>query len=156
MIVIPLLGYRILSEHPTRRAFGNPDTDRPGAGEGHHDIYDGNFYRRLRGWIGWCIDHRRRVLIVTVAVFVLSLAGLGLVPKQFFPSSDRPELLVDLRLPEGASFAATLREAQRLEGDLKGPSANRSLHRLRGLGRTALLSAARSAARRARTLRSSW
>jgi multidrug efflux pump len=120
VIVIPLLGYRILSEHPTRRAFGNPGTERPGAGEGHHDIYGGKFYRRLRGWIGWCIDHRRRVLIVTVAVFLLSLAGLGLVPKQFFPSSDRPELLVDLRLPEGASFAATLREAQRLEGDLKG------------------------------------
>jgi multidrug efflux pump len=120
VIVIPLLGFHILSEHPTRRAFGNPNATGPGGIEGHHDIYDGRFYRRLRGWIGWCIDHRRRVLIVTVIVFVVSLAGFGLVPKQFFPSSDRPELLIDLRLPEGASFAATLREARRLEADLKG------------------------------------
>ncbi|MFP3740563.1 hypothetical protein, partial [Burkholderia sp. SIMBA_019] len=43
-----------------------------------------------------------------------------LVPQQFFPSSDRPELLVDVRLPEGASFDATLREAKRLEKVLVG------------------------------------
>ena len=48
-------------------------------------------------------------------LFVLALAAFRLVPQQFFPSSDRPELLVDLRLPEGASFEATLREAQRFE-----------------------------------------
>jgi multidrug efflux pump len=119
VIVIPLLGYHILSEHPTRRAFGNPDAADPRPGEGHHDIYDGKFYRRLRSWIGWCIDHRKRVLLVTVIAFLAALAGFGLVPKQFFPSSDRPELLVDLRLPEGASFAATLRETRRLEADLR-------------------------------------
>ncbi|RAG74353.1 AcrB/AcrD/AcrF family protein, partial [Burkholderia multivorans] len=50
-----------------------------------------------------------------VALFVVSLLGFSLVPQQFFPSSDRPELLVDLRLPEGASFAATLRETERVE-----------------------------------------
>ena len=54
---------------------------------------------------------------------MLSTGGFTLVPQQFFPSSDRPELLVDLRLPEGASFAATLREAQRFEAALEGPSA---------------------------------
>ena len=42
------------------------------------------------------------------------------MPKQFFPSSDRPELLVDLRLPEGASFAATLRETKRFEAAIQG------------------------------------
>jgi multidrug efflux pump subunit AcrB len=101
VVVIPLLGYRILREQPR---------------EGHdHDVYDTKFYVRLRGWIGRCVDSRGLVLVVTVLVFVASLAAFRFVPQQFFPSSDRPELLVDLRLQEGASFAATLRETQRLE-----------------------------------------
>ena len=127
VIVIPLLGYRILSEHPTRRAFGfHKDAARssdatPSAGAGqpeHHDVYDTKFYRRLRGWIGWCVDRRGLVLAVTLILFVVGLAGFTLVPQQFFPSSDRPELLVDLRLPEGASFGATQREVQRFEATL--------------------------------------
>jgi multidrug efflux pump subunit AcrB len=109
VIVIPLLGYRILSEHPSRRAAQHAEEGT------RHDVYDTRFYRRLRGWIGWCVDHRRLVLAVTVGAFIAALAAFGLVPQQFFPSSDRPELLVDLRLPEGASFTATLRQAQRLE-----------------------------------------
>ncbi len=111
----------ILSEHPTRRAFGfhrdaGPTPDAAPAE--HHDVYDTRFYRRLRGWIAWCVDHRGSVLGVTLALFVVGLAGFRLVPQQFFPSSDRPELLVDLRLPEGSSFAATLRETQRFESVL--------------------------------------
>ena len=116
VIVIPLLGSWILSEHPTRRGFGSHQ--EPASASAHHDIYDTPFYRRLRGWIGWCVDRRRTVLTVTLVLFVAGLAGFALVPQQFFPSSDRPELLVDLRLPEGASFAATLREAQRFEAEL--------------------------------------
>jgi multidrug efflux pump subunit AcrB len=121
VIVIPLLGYHILSEHPTRRAFGfHRDAEQTSTAEPaeHHDVYDTRFYRRLRGWIAWCVDRRGRVLGMTLVLFVVGLAGFTLVPQQFFPSSDRPELLVDLRLPEGASFAATLREAQRLESVL--------------------------------------
>ena len=124
VVVIPLLGYHILSEHPTRRAFGfHRDASQTHAATAappaeHHDVYDTPFYRRLRGWIGWCVDHRKRVLGVTLALFVVGLAGFTLVPQQFFPSSDRPELLIDLRLPEGASLAATLREAQRFESTL--------------------------------------
>ena len=121
VIVIPLLGYHILSEHPTRRAFGfHRDAEQTAntASAEHHDVYDTPFYRRLRGWIGWCVDRRGRVLGVTLALFVAGLAAFTLVPQQFFPSSDRPELLIDLRLPEGTSIAATLREAQRFEAAL--------------------------------------
>ena len=118
VIVIPLLGFRILSEHPTRRAFRRHDEAGDPAHAEHHDVYDTSFYRRLRGWIGWCVDRRGLVLAVTLIVFVLGLAAFRLVPQQFFPSSDRPELMVDFRLPEGASFAATLREAQRFEAVL--------------------------------------
>jgi multidrug efflux pump subunit AcrB len=119
VIVIPLLGFRILSEHPTRRAFSRHGEDASSHDHGeHHDVYDTSFYRRLRGWIGWCVDHRGLVLAVTLIAFVVGLAGFALVPQQFFPSSDRPELMVDFRLPEGASFPATLREAQRFEAVL--------------------------------------
>ena len=121
VIVIPLLGYHMLSEHPTRRAFGfHRDAEQSAntAPVEHHDVYDTPFYRRLRGWIGWCVDRRGRVLGVTLALFAAGLAAFALVPQQFFPSSDRPELLIDLRLPEGASLAATLREAQRFEATL--------------------------------------
>ena len=123
--VIPLLGSWILSEHPTRRAFNrraSPGTDDAptAAHDEHPDLYDTPFYRRLRRWVAWCVERRRTVLAVTVALFVTALAGFALVPQQFFPSSERPELLVDLRLPEGASFAATLRETQRLERALAG------------------------------------
>ena len=111
VVVIPLIGFRILSEHPKRRA---PESSL----DAQHDVYDTRFYRRLHGWIAWCINRRVLVLGVTVGLFVLALAGFTLVPQQFFPSSDRPELLVDLRLPEGASFAATLRDAQRFESAL--------------------------------------
>jgi multidrug efflux pump len=121
VVVIPLLGYRILAEHPTRRGAGHPTAAAAGVdARQQHDVYAGAFYRRLRGWIAWCIDHRGLVLGVTGMAFLVSLAAFSLVPRQFFPSSERPELLVDLRLRDGASFAATLREAQRFEADLKG------------------------------------
>ena len=118
VIVIPLLGYRILSEHPTRRAFGHHDEATDASHADHHDVYDTKFYRRLRGWISWCVDRRVLVLVVTLISFVVGMAAFSLVPQQFFPSSDRPELMVDFRLPEGASISATLRATQRFEAVL--------------------------------------
>ncbi|MEX3612057.1 MAG: efflux RND transporter permease subunit, partial [Burkholderia sp.] len=80
-----------------------------------HDIYDTRFYTRLRGWIGWCIERRFVVLIITVALFVVALGGFSMISQQFFPSSDRPELLIDVRLPEGTSFPAILEQTKHLE-----------------------------------------
>ncbi len=120
VVVIPLLGFHILSEHPTRRSLSllQSQSGEGAAADDHHDIYDTPFYGRLRGWIAWCVERRGLVLAVTLVVFLLSLAAFKLVPQQFFPSSDRPELLVDLRLQEGASFPATLEAAQRFETTL--------------------------------------
>ncbi|HVE10776.1 MAG TPA: efflux RND transporter permease subunit [Paraburkholderia sp.] len=111
VVLIPLLGYHLL---PERKSAAHEADDH------EHEIYDTRFYQRLRGWIGWCIERRFAVLALTIALFVVALAGFTQVPQQFFPSSDRPELLVDVRLPEGASFDATLRQAQRLEKALEG------------------------------------
>lgn len=110
-VVIPLLGHRILSEHP-----GAKDPKAADAPQGHHDdVYDTAFYRRFRGWVAWCLDHRTVVLLGTLCAFAVGLVAFSAVPRQFFPSSDRPELMVDLRLKEGSSFEATQREVKRLE-----------------------------------------
>jgi len=109
VVLIPLLGFHMLPERKRHAHEAHLPDDH------EHDIYDTRFYRRLRGWIDWCIERRFVVLLITGALFVVAMMGFSLVPQQFFPSSDRPELLVDLRLPEGASFAATLRETERLE-----------------------------------------
>jgi len=111
VVLIPLLGYRMLPER--KREAHLPD-------DHEHDIYNTRFYLRLRGWVAWCVDRRYLVLAGTVLAFAVSMAGFGLVPQQFFPSSDRSELLVDVRLQEGASFAATLRQVERLEKALEG------------------------------------
>ena len=84
-----------------------------------HDVYDTRFYRRLRALIEWCIARRNTVLAATAAALVLGAAGMGLTEKQFFPSSNRTELMVELWLPEGASVRATEREAQRVEALLE-------------------------------------
>ncbi|HEY3729627.1 MAG TPA: efflux RND transporter permease subunit [Steroidobacteraceae bacterium] len=112
VVVIPLLGYHLLPEHGTHQSFSKARAQA--------DIYDTPFYRRFRGWVDVCLQRRALVLGLTVLLFFVSLAAFTLVPQQFFPSSDRPELLVDLRLPEGASIEASLRQVQRLESTIKG------------------------------------
>jgi multidrug efflux pump subunit AcrB len=135
VIVIPLLGYHMLPEHHARAKPGeewwarllphrwNERRREKAAAIVHHEgdieIYDTPFYRRFRGWLDFCLKYRFAVLGLTVLMFVVALAGFGLVPKQFFPSSDRSELLVDLRLPEGASFDATLSQVKRFEAAIK-------------------------------------
>jgi multidrug efflux pump len=63
--------------------------------------------------------HRWMTVAITLASFVASLLALPLVPRQFFPASDRPELVVDLALPQNASIFATDRAAARLDALLK-------------------------------------
>ena len=90
-----------------------PDTN------GHnHDTYSTPFYRRLRGWIAWCVHHRKSVIALTVMAFALSIALFRFVPQQFFPSSTRLELVVDLELAEGASLTATEAATKRFEAEL--------------------------------------
>jgi multidrug efflux pump len=86
--------------------------------EGEHDVYDSPFYRRFRAVVDWCVGHRKTVILATLALFALSLFGFRFVQQQFFPASTRPELLVDLRLPEGSSMAATEAQVKRLEAVL--------------------------------------
>ncbi len=84
-----------------------------------HAVYETRFYRILRGMIQWCVDHRVKVVLATVAVFALSIVGFGHVQQQFFPLSERPELFLQLRLPEGTAFNVTEKSVKAAEGLLK-------------------------------------
>jgi len=87
----------------------------PGPRRDENDVYSTPFYARFRALINWCVAHRGRVLGAAVGLFVLAVIGFAFIPQQFFPASDRPELLVDLRLPEGGSYAASLEQTERME-----------------------------------------
>src|SRR5581483_3285868 len=72
-----------------------------------HAIYETRIYRALRRVIEWCVDHRGKVVLATAGVFVAAVIGFGHVQQQFFPLSERPELFLQLRLPEGSAFGVT-------------------------------------------------
>jgi multidrug efflux pump len=99
----PWIGYRLLKVRK-----------REGAGD-HHNAFDSRPYRAIRAVVAWCVRRRRTVVVLTFAALAISISSFALIPKQFFPTSNRPEILVDLWLPEGASFAETERDAKRLE-----------------------------------------
>ena len=88
--------------------------------EGGHDaIYATPRYQQLRHWITRSVAQRGRLTIGVVLAMVL--AGVLLVvaiPKQFFPISDRPELLIEVYNPHGSSLAATRSVVEKIEHDL--------------------------------------
>ncbi|MGE0857637.1 MAG: efflux RND transporter permease subunit [Gammaproteobacteria bacterium] len=111
VLFVPLLGYRLLPEK---------GLSENGATHDEHAVYDTRFYRRVRAVVRWCVSHRWTTIALTVALFAGSVVLFGKVPQQFFPASTRLELLVDLKLPEGASVHDTEAAAHRLERILDG------------------------------------
>ena len=77
------------------------------------------FYQRVRRVVGWCVERRKTVIVLTILAFVGSVVLFRFVPQQFFPASGRLELMVDLKLAEGASLSNTADEVKRLEAMLK-------------------------------------
>jgi multidrug efflux pump subunit AcrB len=90
-------------------------------GQHHHggDPYDTPFYRKLRRLIDLALQRRWWVIGATAAALALALPAMKLVPQQFFPAATHPELIVELRLKEGASFAATTEQVKKMEAVLK-------------------------------------
>jgi len=104
VLFVPYLGYKLL-----------PDFRKGGAHMDESAVYRKPFYRRFRAIVAWCLENRWIVIGTTVVAFVLAVAGFRFVQQQFFPAASRPELVVDLRLPEGASLAASEAQVRKLE-----------------------------------------
>lgn len=91
---------------------------------GHAAIYNTPRYNRFRQLLGRVIARKWRVAGSVVAIFILAVLGMGLVKKQFFPTSDRPEVLVEVQMPYGASIAQTSAATAKIEAWLgKQPEA---------------------------------
>jgi len=84
-----------------------------------HAVYETRMYRGLRAVIQWCVEHRVKTVLATVGVFALSIVAFGHVQQQFFPLSERPELFLQLRLPEGTAFNVTEKSVEQAEKLLK-------------------------------------
>ena len=104
--------------------------------EGGHDaIYATPRYQQLRRWVAACVKDRGRVALATLAAFLLAGAGMAVaVPKQFFPSSDRPELIVEVSLPKGTSIEVTQRAVAGIERDLRSRPETRFVDSYIGAG----------------------
>jgi multidrug efflux pump subunit AcrB len=106
VVFAPVIGVTILTKNMKPHADGHAEP--------------GRFMRLFRAALIFCMRARWLVIAVTVGLFAASLYGYGFIQQQFFPASDRPELIVDLNLPQDSSIYATEHEAERFDGLLKG------------------------------------
>ena len=111
VVFVPYLGEKLLPDLAKIHA-AKHGTDQP-------DPYGTPFYQRVRRLVEWCVRRRKTVIVLTVVMFIASVVLFRFVPQQFFPASGRLELMVDLKLAEGASLSNTADEVKRLEGLLK-------------------------------------
>lgn len=112
VVFTPYLGVKILPAIPKVEG-------------GHAAIYDTPRYNRFRGMLSRVIAGKWRVVGAVVAIFILAIFGMGLVKKQFFPTSDRPEVLVEVQMPYGTSIEQTRAATAKIEAWLsQQPEAN--------------------------------
>ncbi len=111
VLFVPYLGEKLLPDLAKIHA-AKHGADQP-------DPYATPFYQRVRRLVEWCVQRRKTVITLTLLLFVASVVLFRFVPQQFFPASGRLELMVDLKLAEGASLSNTTDEVKRLEGMLK-------------------------------------
>ncbi|MFY0730315.1 efflux RND transporter permease subunit [Pseudomonas sp. NFX15] len=111
VVFVPYLGEKLLPDlakiHAAKHGAGQPDP------------YGTPFYQRVRRLVQWCVHWRKTVIALTVLLFIGSIVLFKFVPQQFFPASGRMELMVDLKLAEGASLSNTAEEVKRFEALLK-------------------------------------
>jgi multidrug efflux pump subunit AcrB len=105
VMVTPYLGMKLLP------------APKPGA---HHATYDSRLYRMLRAGVNASLRARWVVIGLTVGALVAAGVGMGFVQQQFFPSSARPELFIETRMPEGSSVEATAQAALAAEALVAG------------------------------------
>ncbi|WP_273960710.1 efflux RND transporter permease subunit [Enterobacter kobei] len=112
VVFTPYLGVKILPAIPKVEG-------------GHAAIYDTPRYNRFRRMLSRVIAGKWRVAGAVIAIFILAIFGMGLVKKQFFPTSDRPEVLVEVQMPFGTSIEQTRAATAKIEAWLsQQPEAN--------------------------------
>src|SRR5436305_11047101 len=94
VVFTPYLGVKLLPNIAERKG-------------GHAAIYDTPHYNRFRRGLGVVIRRKWLVAASVVGVFVVAIVGMAAVEKQFFPTSDRPEVLVEVQMPYGTSIEQT-------------------------------------------------
>jgi multidrug efflux pump subunit AcrB len=107
VVFTPYLGFKLLPD------FHKSDHQNP------HAIYETLSYRLLRRMVTWSVEHRKTIIGATVLLFGIALFGSSFVSRQFFPSSSRPELLAEIRLPEGSAFKTTAHAVEEMENYLQ-------------------------------------
>src|SRR6516225_7049274 len=102
VVFTPYLGVKLLPEIKARKG-------------GHAGIYSTPGYQRIRHFITWCVRRKYTVAGIVLGAFLVAGGGMAVVEKQFFPNSDRPELLVEVQLPLGTSIETTSAAAKKIE-----------------------------------------
>lgn len=98
VMIAPLFGYYLI---------------KPAAKADEGEMYQSRFYLAFRGLLNWFLGHRKIVLATTASLFALSIAMMGMIKQEFFPPSIRPEIIIDMELPEGSSLKASGQAASR-------------------------------------------
>ncbi|WES87018.1 efflux RND transporter permease subunit [Dickeya fangzhongdai] len=98
VLFTPLLGVTLLKNMPH-----------------HHVENKGRFMRTFSRIVNYCLKYRWATIATTLATFLLSIVGLAFVQQQFFPNSDRPELIIDWNLPQNSSITETSRQMLKFE-----------------------------------------
>lgn len=98
VMIAPLFGYYLI---------------KPAIKADEGEMYQSRFYLAFRGLLNWFLEHRKIVLATTAGLFALSIAMMGMIKQEFFPPSIRPEIIIDMELPEGSSLKASGQEASR-------------------------------------------
>lgn len=98
VMIAPLFGYYLI---------------KPAAKADEGEMYQSRFYLAFRGLLNWFLEHRKIVLSTTAGLFALSIAMMGMIKQEFFPPSIRPEIIIDMELPEGSSLKASGQAASR-------------------------------------------
>ncbi|MDI3294484.1 efflux RND transporter permease subunit [Janthinobacterium tructae] len=102
VVFTPYLGVKLLPE--LKKVAG-----------GHDALYDTPRYHRFRRLLGRVIGRKWLVFATVIGLFVLAVLGMAIVKKQFFPISDRPEVLIEVQLPYGSAIGQTSGAAAKVE-----------------------------------------
>jgi len=104
VVFTPYIGFLILKVKPHAAGEG-----------GEHDMFNTPGFQKFRSIVTWCVEWRKTTIALSLAVFGLGVYGFNFIEKQFFPDSSRPELMVELWMPEGTTFSAIEAQAKKFE-----------------------------------------